>query len=584
MTTPTTPVAAGERGSGTEQRRWAGRDPGAAPAWPSVATEDVPVQVPVRDGILLSGLLMKPAGEGRFPCVVVTNGYSGLDFSLLPYLRRIAAAGYAVVLVRLRGVPPSEGKAGLYEQYGTDGHDVVEWAAGQDFSDGRVGMVGASLLGISQWLAAKEYPPHLKVVAPDDSPNDTYGYLWYAGGAEPGPGRRRRAEVPGVESEYGLARQHEWFDEFWRERTATREDIQVLTMSGLPALLSTGWDSYLVDGASRAYTWMREAGAGDRARLVIGPWRHGGTFSSESRADDYALGPTVRPYTGFDIQLSWLETWLREAGGPLEAAPPVLIYVQGPDEWRYEDNWPLPDERRVRLYLAGVASGTSASRNDGTLAAQPQSELTSAAYDYVPGESANPVAVSMPKMQMVADAEPVALKEEFPDGFSRRHGRLLGDKRGYEQSAVTWTSAVLEQPTEVTGYPTLVVWARVSRPDALLVAELMDVGPDGSGGWSPVQVTRGYLRADSQFSRTHAVALRPGDVYRFEVPLSPTSYVVPAGHRIRVVLQGAPVDPAVDLSWQGPGLPEDPFGVEVLSGQAYASYLDLPLIGDGGPA
>jgi putative CocE/NonD family hydrolase len=178
----------------------------------------------------------------------------------------------------------------------------------------------------------------------------------------------------------------------------------------------------------------------------------------------------------------------------------------------------------------------------------------------------------------------VALEEEFPDGFSRRHGRLLGDKRGYEKSAVTWTSAVLEQPTEVTGYATLVLWARVSRPDALLVAELMDVAPDGAGGWSPVQVTRGYLRADSQFSRTHAVPLRPGDVYRFEVPLSPTSYVIPAGHRIRVVLQGAPVDPAIDLSWQGPGLPEEAFGVEVLSGQGYASYLDLPLIGDGGPA
>ena len=51
-----------------------------------------------------------------------------------------------------------------------------------------------------------------------------------------------------------------------------------------------------------------------------------------------------------------------------------------------------------------------------------------------------------------------------------------------------------------------------------------------------------------------------------------------------MVLQGAPVDPAIDLSWQGPGLPEEPFGVEVLSGQGYASYLDLPLIGDGGPA
>jgi putative CocE/NonD family hydrolase len=573
----------GARGSGTEQRLWAGpaRPDGPVPARPDAETGEKTVWIETRDGTRLSALLIRPRDSARTPCVVVTNGYSGLDFSLLPYLRSVAAKGYAVVLARLRGVPPSEGKAGLYEDYGEDGYDVVEWAAAQDFCDGRVGMAGASLLGISQWFAARERPPHLKVIAPDDSPNDTYSYLWYQAGAEPGPGRRRRAEVPGVESEYGLASQHPWFDDFWREHGISRHDIQDVARSGLPALLSTGWDSYIVDAASRAYTWMREAGAGDRVRLVIGPWRHGGIFSNNPR-EDYALGPTVRPHTGFDIELSWLETWLTGGAGPLESAPPVLIYVQGPDEWRYEYNWPLPDERRTRLYLSGAASGTSASLNDGSLTAHAPAELTSAAYEYTPGKSANPVNVSAPKMQMVADGEPIALEEVLPPGSSRPHGRLLLDKRHYESDALTWTSPVLREPVEVTGYASLVVWAKVSRPDALFVAELMDAGPDAGGdGWAPVQVTRGYLRADAQFSRTQPTALRPQDVYRFEIPFSPTSYVVPAGHRLRVVVQGAATDPAVDLSWQGPGLPAEPFGVEILGGRDYGSYLDLPVIGTG---
>jgi putative CocE/NonD family hydrolase len=379
-----------------------------------------------------------------------------------------------------------------------------------------------------------------------------------------------------VESEYGIAAAHEWFDDFWATHAATRQDIENLARSGLPALLSSGWDSYMVDAASRAYTWMREAGAGMRVRLVIGPWRHGGIFSNNPR-EDYALGPTVRPHTGFDIEMSWLDTWLADGVGPLESAPPVLIYVQGADEWRYEDNWPLPDERRTRLYLSGAVSGTSVSLNDGSLSLALPS-LVSATFEYVPGKAANPVNVSAPKMQMVADAEPVALEETLPEGASRPHGRLLMDKRHYEADALTWTSSVLSQPVEVTGYATLTVWARVSRPDALFVAELMDVAPDGDG-WAPVQVTRGYLRADAQFSRTGPTSLQPQDVYRFEIPLSPTAYVVPAGHRIRVVVQGAPVDPAVDLSWQGPGLPAKPFSVELLSGEGYGSFLDLPLIG-----
>lgn len=578
------PAGTGERGRGTEQRRWAGRARGDTPTWPTVVTEEETVWIPVRDGTRLSAVLIQPKAGDRYPCVVVANGYSGLDYALIPYLRAIAGRGYAVVLARLRGVPPSQGRAGLYEQYGSDGHDVVEWTAAQKFSNGRVGMVGPSLLGISQWLTAKEHPAHLKVIAPDDSPNDTYAYLWFTGGAEPGPGRRQRDEVPGVESEYGIARRQEWFNDFWRARSATREDIQALAMSGLPALLSSGWDSYMIDAASRAYTWMREAGAGDRVRLVVGPWRHGSIFSNESTQADYELGEMVRPYSGFEIQMSWLETWLREGEGPFEEAPPVLIYVQGPDEWRYEHNWPLPDERRTRLYLSGNASGTSASLNDGSLTERAQAALTVDAFEYTPGKSGNPVAISMPKLQMVADGEPIVVNEKLPDGISRPHGRLLADKRDYEPNALSWTSPVLDQPMEVTGYPSLVVWAKVSRPDALFVVELMDVSPDQDGhSWSPTQITRGYLRADTQFSRTQPTPLQAEDVYRFEIPLSPTSYVVPARHRIRVVLQGAPIDPAIDLIWHGPGLPAEPFSVEILSGRDYASYLDLPVIGIDSP-
>ena len=54
-------------------------------------------------------------------------------------------AGVAIVidqLARLRGVRPSEGDGGLYERYGPDGYDVIEWTAAQPFCDGQVGMAG----------------------------------------------------------------------------------------------------------------------------------------------------------------------------------------------------------------------------------------------------------------------------------------------------------------------------------------------------------------------------------------------------------------------------------------------------------
>jgi hypothetical protein len=575
----------GERGAGTGDRLWidgaGGPSPAPRPA-ARYATTEREQRIPMRDGIGLAATVFEPvlpAGSPPQPCIVVTNGYAGIDYRLLPNLRRIAGRGYPVVVARLRGVRPSEGEGGLYERYGPDGYDVIEWTAAQPFCNGKVGMAGASLLGISQWLAAKERPPHLAAVAPDDAPNDTYGYLWHLAGMEPGPGRRRRAEVPGVESEYAQAVREPWRSEFWRERTALRADIQDLALAGLPALTSTGWDSYLVDHGSRAYTWMRAAGAGPRARLIIGPWRHSGIFSSEAATYEVAPGEEVRPVTGFETQLRWFDRWLRGEQNGIDTEPPVQIFVQGPDQWRYEHDWPLPDERRVRLYLSGARSGTSGSRNDGSLTASLPAAAARAAYDFDPATSRNPVAVSGPVVKMVADGEPEIAETILPPGAERVHGRLLMDKAPYEAQAVTWTSAVLARPAEITGFPRLVLWASVSRPDADFVAELTDVAPGPAGAWTSTQVTRGYLRARAQFSQAGPTELAPGDVYRFEIELQPTSYVVAAGHRLRFAVQGAAIDPSLDLAWQGPGLGRSPFTVTIHAGPAHASYAEIPFIG-----
>ncbi len=582
------PASSGElarrRGAGTDDRLWVD---GLRPATIDDAHYEIaerPAGIPMRDGVTLAAIVIEPVlpDDGQLPpSIVVTNGYSGVDTMFLPYLRELAARGYAVVLARLRGVPPSEGKAGFYENFGPDGHDVIEWTAKQPFTNGKVGMVGASLLGISQWLAAKEQPEHLVVVAPDDSPSDTYRYLWYVGGMDPGPGRKRRDEVPGVESEYSLAISNPWENDFWRERSATREDIQNLARSGLPALMSTGWDSYMVDSASRPYTWMRSAGAGSRVKLVIGPWRHSAMFSGSSLGDEPAPGEMILPYRGFDLQLMWLDRWLRGIDNGIDAEPPVLIYVQGPDQWRQEADWPLPDEKRVKLYLTAAPSGTVASLHDGSLAwnlAPPASHP----YAYDPQTSANPVDVSSPNMVLVADGEPRLGPDNLPPGATRPYGRLIMDKSAYESQALTWTGAALPQPTEITGYPKLVIWAAVSRPEASFVAELTDVAPapNGTGNWTSTQITRGYLRADAQFSRTGPTPLHPDDVYRFEMELQPTSYVVGAGHRVRVTLQGAAIDPNLDLNWQGPGLNREPFSFTIHTGPDRASFIEIPVIGE----
>ncbi len=40
-----------------------------------------------------------------------------------------------------------------------DGYDTVTWCAEQPWSNGKVGMWGASYVGVTQWLAAIAKPP-----------------------------------------------------------------------------------------------------------------------------------------------------------------------------------------------------------------------------------------------------------------------------------------------------------------------------------------------------------------------------------------------------------------------------------------
>ena len=65
-----------------------------------------------------------------------------------------------------------------------DGGDTVEWCATQPWSNGQVGMMGMSHMGLTQWKAAQNGSRYLKAIAPQMGPADEYLYgMNYTGGA-----------------------------------------------------------------------------------------------------------------------------------------------------------------------------------------------------------------------------------------------------------------------------------------------------------------------------------------------------------------------------------------------------------------
>ena len=95
------------------------------------------------------------------PAIVQATPYDKTGAFMSDDIDLYAANGYALVVVDLRGRGKSEGLWRPIVHDGPDCHDVIEWAAVQNWCTGKVGMTGLSYMGWVQWAAASQHPPHL---------------------------------------------------------------------------------------------------------------------------------------------------------------------------------------------------------------------------------------------------------------------------------------------------------------------------------------------------------------------------------------------------------------------------------------
>ena len=112
-----------------------------------------------------------------------------------------------------------------------DGHDLIEWLAVQDWSNGKMGLTGNSWLAIAQWFIAAARPPHLAAIAPWEGLTDLYRYDICRGGI-PNVGfnelilthlygNNRTEDTPAMLKKYPL------MNAYWKDKAAKLENIDV---------------------------------------------------------------------------------------------------------------------------------------------------------------------------------------------------------------------------------------------------------------------------------------------------------------------------------------------------------------------
>jgi putative CocE/NonD family hydrolase len=494
------------------------------------------LRVPTRDGVHLDANVFLPAGGRRVPALLVRTPY-GKGVDLFAGYPVFLDHGYAVVIEDVRGRFDSEGVFDSLHHEGEDGSDTIDWISRQPWSNGRVGMVGGSYLGIVQWEAAVTNNPHLKAICPVVSGDDDYTDRFYStGGATklghrlswmsqnlPAAGFERppfadyighlpvrtadRAATGQTIGFYQQALNHPSYDDFWK-KLSVREKLDRMTT---PVFSVGGWYDNYVESDLDAFMTLRKKGT--PAHILIGPWTHNMLWKAPGVDFGPASAAPIRRY-----QIEWFDRWLRPEGASAEPAPlvlpdlPVRIFVMGRNQWRDEREWPLARAAATPMYLAGGGHANTLS-GDGLLDSNPARKSAPDRFTYDPK---NPV----PTRGGAVCCDP----KTFPWGPMEQ--RPVETRR----DVLVYTTPPLKRDVEVTGRVDAVLWVSTSAPDTDFSAKLVDVSPDGATR----NLTDGLLRLRYRNGLEKPVLGRPGQVYPITIDVGVTSAVFLAGHAIRL--------------------------------------------------
>jgi putative CocE/NonD family hydrolase len=492
------------------------------------------------DGCRLSARLFIPedAEDDPVPAVMVYEPYrDNLSWDARRWLAHFAERGYAGLYLDRRGTGDSEGS--FDDEYSeteiADGAAAIEWLARQPWCTGTVGMMGSSWSGFNTLLVAARRPPALRAAiamfATDDRFDNDIHYtggcvlatqmLSWAATTLARNARPPNPEVTGDEwRERWLARletlrppveiwlAHQRDGDYWRAGSVS-EDYGAIEC---PTLLLGGWGDPYAPSMLRLLEHLRCP-----RRAIVGPWGH---ISPEDGYPPPAIG---WPHEC----LRWWDHWLKGTDrGAMDE--PILRYYRG-GEWSSVPSWPPEGVASRRLHVS--CDRLSEKAGDGS------------AIEWIAATDAG---------------------VEAGDWWGLGHPLLVPpDQRAEDGRWLCFTSTPFEEDVELLGAPEVSLAFAVDRPRALLGLRLCDVAPDGSS----TLVTRALVNLTHRASRAEPTPLDPGRRERVARRLNPVSYLVQAGHRLRLAVSQN------DWPWAWPS-PEAVVLTVFADGE---SYLDLPL-------
>jgi putative CocE/NonD family hydrolase len=504
-------------------------------------TVDEKVMMPMRDGVKLSADIYRPKAAGKFPTVLGRTPYSRTQEALLRatfWARR----GYVFVAQDVRGRFESEGEWFPFRNEINDGSDTLDWIAAQPWSDGKVGMVGASYVGLVQWYAARSGNVHLKAIVPEVSPPDPDQNFPYEGGvfmlgtawwaklleilAQPDVvGQLKSIDwvkvlqtLPLTDLDKTLGVQHKFLDE-WLRHAPTDSYWQQMRYQDayahmdLAVLNISGWYDGDQPGAVMNFIGMRHAAKSEAARkaqyLIMGPWGHAVNITRKLGNTDFGPEAVVDLNA---VVLRFFDHYLKGIDMGLEQEDPVLVFVMGENKWHREKNWPLPQTVFTKLFLT---SGGDANKRDGSggLSLTCAEDATPDSYRYDPN-----------------DIQPTLTDfNDFVGNSATTDYSVLADR----SDVLDFVSPPLAQPMELTGPFTVTLTVASDAEDTDFGALVFCLKPGGqmygqAGGIQRLRYCTGQDRP-----------VKPGETATVEIDCWASGVKLAAGDRLLLQITSA---------------------------------------------
>jgi predicted acyl esterase len=459
---------------------------------------------PMRDGVALATDLYFPTGAGPWPVILVRTPYSRREpYMFAPFYFYIRA-GFVVAVQDCRGRFDSGGVYRPFVDDMEDGYDTVEWLASQSWSTGKVGMTGASAMGITSYMAAMAQAPHLAAGAVMMARNPCETLSRFPGGLflENGAGGWS-ASVGVTNPDIKVPHVAEY-----------RPDDQRVDLRRFYPKIKTpfihygGWfdihQQPIIDNFVN-FQAKADAPARGNQKLIMVPDGHMAPVKGVAFPDD-----TLRAIPE-ETALRWFNHWLKGEGNGAMDEPVVRYYLMGDtfdpkapgNEWRAAPAWP-PAAEATSLYL----------QPDGALAAHPPRSPAQRSYVYDPKA---PVP-TLGGNNLYLDSGPL---DQRPVSARADVLRFIGEP--------------LPSATEVVGQLTAKLWVSTDAEDTDFIVKLIDIHPDGFEALVRDQGLRlRHYKGDYSQTRT-----RPGEVYPIIIDLWSTALVFNKGHRIGVLVQSS---------------------------------------------